>query len=111
MKTSQAIAKLEAKRAQLEKRLAGRSSNNPDCISTEVSELEGYLEEITLLISSVSYIEKEIYIVPLTTLETKAKKADFASIEEEGYNFRLVLIQNYPYDDIYMIYLKPLTSF
>lgn len=109
MKNKQVIEKLQNRKASLEKWLKTR--HNDEFSEDEKSlNATNYLIEISDLISSVELINKEIYIVTSPTMEQKSKKADFSTVEEEGYFFKLVLIQTFPYEDIYLLCLTPLSA-
>ena len=103
------VAKLEERKAKLVKWI--ENHRNDDSVESEkFNNIKCYLAELEGLISSASIIDTEIYLVTKSTLESKSKKADFAIVDDEGYFFQLVLVQSFPYDDIYLLYLAPINS-
>lgn len=109
MKNKKVVAKLEERKAKLEEWIKNYHSDDP-LDSEKFNNIKCYLSELEGLISSASIIDTEIYLVTKSTLESKSKKADFAIVDDEGYFFQLVLVQNFPYNDIYLLYLAPLNS-
>ena len=70
-----------------------------------------YKDEMEYLINSLEYIQDTpIHIVPQPTLKKKSAQADFASIEEDGYYFQLVLLRTYPFGKAYLLYVAPLSE-
>lgn len=59
-----------------------------------------------------SFVEDsfDIRLVPLETIDKQIEKADFATIEFEGEYCKLVLVQNFPYDDLWLLYTAPIKS-
>lgn len=105
MKTKDAITKLQARKAKLEEILKTCNKH-----SSREEKIQSYISEINELIALVGLIKKDIYIVKEERLNVSIQKADFASLEDEGNFFTLTLIQNYPYQDIYMLCLTPLAK-
>jgi len=68
-----------------------------------------YVKEIESLFSLLP-IDSKVYVVPINTFEKKMETSDFATIEDEGFFFRLAHISNFPCEDIYLLYFVPLSS-
>ena len=109
MANTKVLTKLEERKAKLTKWLESYHSDD-FADSEKLNNIKCYLEELKGLINSVSIIDTPIYIVTKSTLDTKSKKADFAIVDDEGYFFQLTLVQSFPYNDVYLLYLAPLNS-
>lgn len=110
MNIKQVITKLEEKKVRLEDILNATYSRSGDEHERKILNAKNYIKEVKYLISSLQFIKKDIFLVSESTLDDKVKKADFSSIEEEGEFFKLGFIQNFPYHDIYLLYLAPLSN-
>ena len=49
-----------------------------------------------------------INIVPRPTFEKQIKKADFCTMEFDGVYCRIAVVQNYPFDNLWLIYTASL---
>lgn len=109
MKVSEAIKRLEDRCTKADMILATADPTDSQRIRMDNARL--YKEELTYLIKSISYIDTTpIHIVPKATLEKKSAQADFASIEEDGYFYQLVLLQTYPFGKVYLLYVEPISE-
>ena len=64
------------------------------------------LEEITGILD----FGLNIKLVPRPTFEKQVAKADFASMEFDGEFCKIALIQNYPYDNLWLVYTATVES-
>ncbi len=51
-----------------------------------------------------------IKLVPLRTFEKQVKKAEFVTMELDGKFCKIAIIHNYPYEDIWLIYVASVES-
>ena len=70
-----------------------------------------YIKEIDSLIPTLSVTAADnIYIVPINIFEKKLERADYATIEDEGFYFRMAHVTNFPSEEFTLLYLAPLSS-
>lgn len=106
------IEVLEARKRSLSKIINSNYPIDPKLTKAHqnrVQNAKNYINELDQLISTLT-TDTQIYVVTVTTFESKIEKADFATIEDEGVFFRLANIINYPSEDITLLYLAPLST-
>ena len=73
-----------------------------------VSNAKIFLDELdvisTVLADGLNF---DVYLVPRATLDKQVEKADFATVDFDGMFCKLYLIQNYPYGDVWLLYVAP----
>ena len=70
-----------------------------------------YKSEMEYLIASIEYIEKvPIFIVTKSTLNKKSAQADFASVEEDGFFYQLVLLRSYPFQKVFLLWVASVSE-
>lgn len=112
MKNTEIRKQLEHKRNRLNKVLNSRFPKNPYMCGCHYRKLENasiFIEELTDIICFLK-AEVDIKLVTLPTFKKQCEKADFASVEFDGEFCKLVLIQNFPYDDLWLLYVAPVES-
>lgn len=113
MKNTESLRKqLESKKNRLNEVLNTQFPKNPYLWGCHYRKLENapiFIEELTDIICFLE-IEPNIKLVTLPTLKKQCEKADFASVEFDGEFCKLVLIQNFPYDDLWLLYVAPVES-
>jgi len=110
--TEKIIAQLDSKKLRLKKALDAGYPIDPALVEAHerrMSNAEIFLEELDAL-SYLLNLDMNIQLVYLSTLEKQAEKADFASIDFDGQFCKLFLIQNYPYDSMWLLYVAPVES-
>ena len=113
MKNMEKITRqINSKKDRLEKVL---NSNAPIIVSLmeaherKIAHAELFLSELTE-VTEFWDAETNLHLVPLSMLETQTAKADFASVEFEGKFCKLILVQNYPYGDLWLLYVASVES-
>ena len=113
MKNAEKITKqLESKKLRLENALRTAYPIDPSLSEAHERRLENakaFLAEL----ADVSYLlnlNLNIQLVSLPTLQKQIEKADFATLDFDGQFCKLVVIQNYPYDDMWLLYVAPVES-
>ena len=51
-----------------------------------------------------------VQLVTEETLQKQAEKADIAIVDYDGRFCKLILIKNYPYNDLWLLYVAPVDS-
>lgn len=106
------ITVLEERKTKLEEIANSNCPIDPKLAKSHderVKKASAYVKELNGLIPFLPS-DSKIYVVHINTLERKMETADFATIEDEGIFFKLVHISNFPEEDMYLIYLAPLSS-
>lgn len=111
--TSNAIKKqLENKQARLEK----------IAVSDYPSGLQNFKDHERKVLNATNFINEleevtgildfglNVKLVPRPTFEKQVAKADFASMEFDGEFCKIALIQNYPYDNLWLVYTATVES-
>ena len=106
------LKQFASKKERLQKVLASQNPINPNLYSAHERKLTNanfFLSELTeaenLLLSS-----GDIRLVTLSTLEKQIEKADFSSMEFDGEFCKIALIENYPYDSLWLLWIAPVES-
>ena len=73
--------------------------------------IKRYLEELQEIQSILATPENVIHIVPKSTATRQIDKAEFASVEFEGDFVQVIMIQNYPSEEYFLVTLEPLANF
>lgn len=108
------IRHLDSKRRRLESILAPGKNYNSDSKYASAHErrqanARAFLEELRD-ISLLDIGDLNVQLVTEETLQKQAEKADFAIVDYDGRFCKLILIKNYPYDDLWLLYVAPVDS-
>ncbi|MCI9178339.1 MAG: hypothetical protein HFJ28_07370 [Clostridia bacterium] len=112
MNAAETIKKLKdrlAKAAEIASSDVSSTADNARRATVENAQL--YKSEMEYLISSIEYIEKvPIFIVAKPTLNKKSAQADFASVEEDGFFYQLVLLRSYPFQKVFLLWVASVSE-
>ncbi len=104
---------LENKQARLERiAISNCHSNDSERIAiqeTRISDAKRFINELEE-IKDILDFDLNIKLVPKPTFEKQVTKADFASMEYDGEFCKIALIQNYPYDNLWLVYAVAIES-
>ena len=100
---------LDSKKARLEKVLSTtapvvESEELQDAHERRQANAEVFLDELTEVRTVLSFANN-VLLVNFETLDRLSKKADFCNIEFDGEFCKLVIVQNFPYDDLWLLYV------
>ena len=70
---------------------------------------KNYLEELEELLTLID-ASKDVRLVSLQVFKRRVESADVATIELDGKYCKFALLQNYPYDDIWVLFLATIES-
>ena len=113
MNNVELIKKLEERKSKLAQIEYSSCPIDPKLEEAHIRKIDNarrYRQELEGLLPFIGLTTKEIFIVSTTTFEKRVDKADYATIEDEGFFFRLALINNFPADDFLILWLTPLSS-
>lgn len=113
MVDTQKIAnQLDSKKLRLERVLRSQYPLDPSLTEAHERKLENakiFLKELAD-ISYVVNLDLNIRLVSKSTLDKQVEKADFATVDFDGQFCKLIIIQNYPYDDLWLLWVAPVES-
>ena len=111
--TSTTIKKqLESKQARLEKIAVSDYPIDPKKVKVhkrKVLNANNFINELEEITGILDF-GLNIKLVPRPTFEKQVAKADFASMEFDGEFCKIALIQNYPYDNLWLVYTAAVES-
>ena len=103
---------LEAKEARLKRILQSEYPTDPakkDAHIRKIINAERFLDELSEA-KAVVGCGVNLKLVPRPTFEKQVDKADFATMEFDGEFCKVAIILNYPYDNLWLIYVAPVES-
>ncbi len=106
------LKQLEAKKSRLEHIANSDYPLDPlleKAHERRVENAKSFLDELEEVLTIVE-VGLNIKLVPRPTFDKQVKRADFATLEFDGEYCKIALIQNYPYDNLWLIFTAPLES-
>lgn len=106
------LNQLEAKKSRLENIANSDYPVDPSLNKSHerrVQNAKAFLDELEEVLTLVD-VGLNIKLVPRPTFEKQVERADFATLEFEGEYCKVALIQNYPYDNLWLIHTAPVES-
>ena len=106
------VKQLNSKKARLQKIINSQDPKNLALYDAHIgrqidaSHFLSELEEVSAFFDN----KMDVRLVSVSTLNKQVVKADFATIEFDGEYCKLALVQNFPYNDLWLLYVAPVES-
>ncbi len=100
---------LQLKTEYLQQKLQLLEANALNCKypSQTRTNIKNFLSELSDIMFFADECTKNVQLVTMSTIEKSDEEADFSTVDFDGEFCKLVQIQKYPYQPVYLLFLSP----